>query len=118
MSRQLSGLSAAFRPLAAELIARCVEGGIQVMIITTSRTVEEQAEHVKDGTSWTMQSKHLTGDAIDLAPLKSYQLDGPDAIEWDGDHPAYAAMGRMGEDLGLVWGGRWKQWWWGAQSCM
>ena len=109
MSRLLDDLSPRFRPLAMELLARCVEQGIAVMILDTLRTPEEHAANLAKGVSWTQHSKHLDGDAIDLCPYSSYMLHGADKLQWDVADPAWAALGRIGEELGLRWGGRWKQ---------
>ena len=113
MSRKLSDLSTRFRPLAVELIARCTEAQIPLMILDTLRTDEEQAENIKKGVSWTTDSKHLRqppemrSEAIDVAPYAIYHLKGPDKLQWDADDPVWERIGRIGESLGLVWGGRW-----------
>lgn len=109
MSRKLADLSDRFRPLAIELIARCVEAGIAVMIVDTLRTPEEQAINIANGVSWTKNSRHLTGDAIDLAPYDVYQLHGADKLQWDNKDPAWQVMGKIGEALNLRWGGHWQQ---------
>jgi D-alanyl-D-alanine carboxypeptidase-like protein len=59
--------------------------------------------------SWTPNSKHLTGDAIDLVPYDVYTLHGPDKLRWDATDRAWQIMGDIGEKLGLRWGGRWQQ---------
>ena len=85
---------------------------IFVKIISTGRTLEEQAENVKKGVSWTMKSKHLTGKAIDLCPIRSYfVLDGKPTtkLQWDDVNPEWTKLGELAESLGLKWGGRWKQ---------
>jgi hypothetical protein len=109
MSRKLDDLSPRFRPLAITLIARIVEAGIAVVIVNTRRTAEEQAINIANGASWTTHSKHLTGDAIDLAPFEMYDLHGPDKIMWSATDPTWLRMGKIGESLGLRWGGRWQQ---------
>ena len=109
MSRRLDDLSDRFKPLAIELLARCVEARIAVMIIDTLRTPAEQAENIKKGVSWTINSKHLTGDAIDICPFAVYQLAGADKLQWDASDPVWLVLGRLGEGLGLRWGGRWQQ---------
>ncbi len=107
MSRLLSDLSPRMRPLAVELIARCVEQGIMVLIVDTLRTKAEQAENIRRGVSWTLNSKHLTGNAIDIAPYETYALHGPDKVKWDAGDPIWQKIGAIGEGLGLTWGGRW-----------
>ena len=110
MSRLLDELDSRFRPQAFELIARCIEAGIQVMIITTSRTIQEQQEAVDRGVSWTMNSKHLPQPpeqkslALDIAPFDTFQLHGPDKLQWNGDDPVWLKIGLIGQSIGLKWG--------------
>ncbi len=113
MSRRLADLAPRFRPLAVELIARCIEAGIPISIVTTRRTAEEQAAALAKGYSRVKHSKHQDGLAIDLAPFEVYQAHGPHRINWDAGRcpeavkEPWATMGRIGESLGLRWGGRW-----------
>jgi len=109
MSRALNDLDGRFRPIAVELIARCVEAGILLAILNTRRTAEEQAENLAKGVSWVTHSKHQDGLAIDLAPYEIFLEKGPDKLQWDASDPLWAKMGAIGESLGLRWGGRWKQ---------
>lgn len=108
MSRALNDLSPRFRPLAFELLARCVEQGIAVMVIDTLRTPEEHAANLAKGVSWTTHSKHLDGDAIDICPYATWDAHGPDKLNWDGGDPVWQKLGAIGESIGLRWGGRWK----------
>lgn len=107
MSRKLDDLTPEMRTKAFELIARCAEQGIPLLIIDTLRTPAEQEANIKKGVSWTKNSKHLTGRAIDVCPYSIFQLDGPDKLNWDSDSPVWEQIGRIGEGLGLRWGGRW-----------
>ena len=104
MSRRLDDLSPRMLPLAMQLIARCIEAGIMVMIVDTRRTPEEQAENVKKGVSWTLNSRHLTGDAIDICPYETFALHGPDKLRWDEADPVWNRLGEIGVKLGLKWG--------------
>lgn len=107
MSRRLDDLDPAFRTKVFELLARCVEQGIFVKIIDTLRTPDEQEENIKKGVSWTRNSKHLTGKAIDLCPIKSYFLIGgkpTSKLQWDDTNPQWGQIGAIGESLGLKWG--------------
>lgn len=69
------------------------------------RTVEEQRVLVEAGKSKTMNSKHLSGVAVDLTAI----VDG--AMTWD--KPVYyklaEAMREAGRQIGvdLIWGGVW-----------
>lgn len=108
MSRALNDLSSRFRPLAFELLARCVEAGIPVLVVDTLRTPAEHAANLAKGVSWTKHSKHLDGDAIDLVPYSLWDLHGGDKLQWQPD-PVWDRLGVIGESLGLRWGGRWAQ---------
>lgn len=92
------------RPLADKFLAKLMEARIPVMIVDTLRTVEEQKANVAKGVSWTMNSKHLTGDAIDVAPYDIYDLHGPDKAEWDDEDPIWQKIGPIGQSCGLTWG--------------
>ena len=109
MSRALNDLSAEMKPLAIELLARCCEQGIPVMIVDTLRTPQEHAINLAKGVSWTIRSKHLIGDAIDICLYDEYKANGPDKLLWNADHPDWMKVVAIGESLGLVAGARWKQ---------
>ena len=109
MNRRLDALSPAMQPKAFELLARCVEAGLAVIVVNTLRTAEEQAACRAAGTSWVKHSLHEDGLAIDIAPLAQYTLHGPNKIQWDAKDPAWAKLGAIGERVGLWWGGRWKE---------
>src|ERR1043165_9615902 len=108
-SRALDDLTPEMKPKAMELIARCAEAGIPVMIINTLRTLAEQQQNVAKGVSWTMNSKHLPqaptfkSDAIDICPYDVYNLSGPAKLQWDGGNPVWGRIGAIGEKLGLTW---------------
>ncbi len=78
------------------------------------RTKERQAQLFASKKSKTMNSRHLTGHAVDLAPWPTngdFDSDGILNIEdWDQYHPIAEAMKQAADDLGveIVWGGDWK----------
>ncbi len=78
---------------------------VDFMVTEGLRTRERQAALVKAGASRTMNSRHLTGHAVDVCAL----IDGK--VRWD--WPLYpriaAAFKAAALDLGtpLVWGGDW-----------
>ena len=115
MSRALNDLDYRLRNVAFEFLGRCSEAGIPVMIIDTLRTQQEQEANLAKGVSWTPNSLHLPQKpdgkalAIDVCPYGVYQLHGPDKLAWDANEPAWQVLGKIGETLGLGWGGRWKQ---------
>jgi peptidoglycan L-alanyl-D-glutamate endopeptidase CwlK len=109
VSRALNDLDPVFKQRAMELLARCVEAGIMVMVVDTARTEEEQAENLRRGVSWTRFSRHLIGRAIDICPFEMWQLHGPDKLKWDATDPVWEQLGKIGKKLGLIWGGDWQQ---------
>ena len=109
MSRALDDLNQKFKPLAFQLLARCVEAGIAVIIVDTLRTEAEHEANLLKGVSWVTRSKHLDGLAIDICPYETYLLHGPDKLQWNTNDLTWERLGKIGEALGLRWGGRWKQ---------
>jgi hypothetical protein len=109
MDTRLNSLDPAFRPIAVEWIARCVEAGIPVVIINTLRTPAEQATAIATGHSWTKHSRHLIGWAIDCCPYESYLLHGPDKLNWNAGDPVWQRMGALAKaiDPRVIWGGDW-----------
>ena len=67
------------------------------------RSVERQRKLVDTGKSTTMNSRHLTGHAVDLAPY-------PLSWDWNYFYPIADAMKQAARELGvdLEWGGDWK----------
>jgi peptidoglycan L-alanyl-D-glutamate endopeptidase CwlK len=71
------------------------------------RTLEEQRRHVRNGTSRTMNSKHLRGLAVDLVPV----IGGVLKWDWDGCYEIAWAMDQAATHMGIAgnirWGGAW-----------
>ena len=67
------------------------------------RSKERQQELYNTGKSKTLNSRHLTGHAVDLAPW-------PISWDWDKFYPIADAMKQAAEELGIdiEWGGDWK----------
>lgn len=80
-------------------------------VIQGLRSLEEQKRNVAKGVSKTMNSRHLTGHAIDFIPNK---YNGKDV--WK-DHAAFTrtaeAIKRAAQEEGvnITWGGDWKGGW-------
>ena len=81
---------------------------LDFVVIEGLRTVERQKQLVASGASKTMNSRHITGHAVDLLPI---DLNGKPAFDW----PLYDQLGpavkKAAADLGieLDWGGDWKK---------
>ena len=79
---------------------------LDFVVIEGLRTEERQRELVASGASRTMNSRHLTGHAVDLLPIGP---NGP-AFDW----PLYDRLGPAvkeaaeKEGVALDWGGDWK----------
>lgn len=71
------------------------------------RTPQRQAELYRKGLSWTLDSKHLTGDAVDVALFPGR------ALSWEIEH--YRDLNHEVQEVALElgvrieWGGNWKQ---------
>ncbi|KKN71732.1 hypothetical protein LCGC14_0417980 [marine sediment metagenome] len=72
-SRDINKLKETFRASVKELIRKANNIGIPAFVTDTTRTLAEQKELVRKGLSWTLESKHLTGEAADIA----FNPDGP-----------------------------------------
>jgi hypothetical protein len=103
MSRKLDDLKEPFRQKVFVFLARLTEADIPVMIIDTLRTRAEQQQNIKKGVSWTMNSKHLVGKAIDICPYSIYQLHGADKMQWNDSDPVWKKIGLIGQSCGLKW---------------
>lgn len=110
MGKDFSELASYFRPIAETFVDQCASNGVPVRIVDTGRTPAEQEQKLADGVSWTSHSKHEPqppedlSEAIDIAPLSVLAEHKPD---WHPEHPDWQKIGRIGESLGLRWGGRW-----------
>lgn len=82
------------------------ESPLDFIVIEGLRTKERQAEMVESGASKTMNSRHLTGHAVDILPIGP---NGP-RFDWPLYHkiaPAIKAAAKA-EGVKIVWGGDWK----------
>lgn len=95
-------------PNLVKVVKRAIEiTEVDFMVVEGLRTKETQAEYVKKGVSKTMNSYHLTGHAVDLAPV----VDGK--IDWNNTKQfkqVADAMKRAAKELNIKieWGGDWK----------
>jgi len=83
------------------------ESPLDFIVIEGLRTKERQKELVASGASQTMNSRHITGHAVDLLPIGP---DGKAAFAWllyDQLGPAVEHAAAQ-EGVKIVWGGRWR----------
>ena len=67
MSRDINKLKEPFRISIKNLLKRANRAGIPAFITATTRTLSEQKRLVLEGKSKTLKSKHLIGEAADIA---------------------------------------------------
>jgi peptidoglycan L-alanyl-D-glutamate endopeptidase CwlK len=94
-----------------EDLVRVVKRAIQLSTVDFRvqqglRSKSEQALLVKKGASTTMNSRHLTGHAVDLVAL----IAGEVRWDWPLYYKIAAAMKQAAKDLNvpITWGGDWK----------
>ena len=102
--RSLSALDGV-HPDLVKVVKRAIEiTEIDFVVTEGLRTKERQAELFKAGASQTMNSRHLTGHAVDLAAWVGQ-------VRWD--WPLYAKLAQAMKaaakevDVSIVWGGDW-----------
>jgi peptidoglycan L-alanyl-D-glutamate endopeptidase CwlK len=89
------------------VVRRAIEiTDVDFSVIEGTRTVERQKELVAKGASTTMNSRHITGHAVDLAAWVGREL----RWDWPLYHKIAGAMKTAANELGIriVWGGDWK----------
>jgi len=67
MSRDINKLKEPFKTQIKRLVKMAKDKDIPILITDTTRTLAEQKRLVKEGKSKTLDSKHLTGEAVDIA---------------------------------------------------
>lgn len=89
-------------------LVKVVERAIEITeqdftVLEGLRDIERQRELVNTGKSTTLNSRHLTGHAVDIAPW-------PISWDWNYFYPIADAMKQAAEELevDLEWGGDWK----------
>lgn len=84
------------------------ESLLDFIVIEGLRSEDRQRQMVATGASQTMNSRHLTGHAVDLLPIGP---NGKAAFDWPLYHklgPAVEAAARK-EGVAITWGGRWSK---------
>jgi peptidoglycan LD-endopeptidase CwlK len=88
------------------------KGPGEFLVVEGRRTIERQRELFQAGKSQTMKSRHLTGHAVDLAPMVDVDKDGDLDLTWvrESFYPIVDAMRASAAAAGILieWGGDWK----------
>lgn len=101
--RRLEGV----HPDLVKVVKRAIEiTPVDFVVIEGLRTKQRQAYLLDAGKSRTMNSYHLTGHAVDIAPI----VNGQVSWDWKFFHPMADAMKKAADELGveLTWGGEFK----------
>jgi peptidoglycan LD-endopeptidase CwlK len=104
--RSLNNLNGIHPDLRRVIDRALQDSPLDFVVIEGLRTKERQKQLVASGASRTMNSRHLTGHAVDLMPIGP---NGP-AFDW----PLYDKLGpavkeaSQKEGVALDWGGDWK----------
>lgn len=79
---------------------------VDFMVLEGRRTKERQKVLFEQGATKTMNSRHLTGHAIDLAPM----LGGKVSWDWPLYHKLAPAVKQAAKEVGvpITWGGDWR----------
>ena len=116
-SRNLTDLCPELRTLCLQWQNKIKEAGHDAVIICTWRSPAEQLVAYKSGLSKRLQGPHNYVDAnghpasraFDFCVLINGKITWNTTVSDDtSGHPAYEELGKIGESLGLEWGGSWK----------
>lgn len=106
---QIATLQPAVRPMARALVHKAATAGITIKVISGLRSYAEQDALYAQGRTQpgaivtkarAGYSNHNFGIAFDVGVFEGNR--------YLGDSPKYKAVGALGMDLGLEWGGSWK----------
>ena len=80
---------------------------VDFSVVDGVRTLNKQREYFNRGKSKTMNSRHLTGHAVDLAPWVHGEIDWSDGPHWLAISDAMK-QAAYSERIPLTWGGEWE----------
>ena len=104
--RSLSRLEGVHPDLVRVVKKAAALSDLDFTVLEGIRSVERQKQLVSQGASKTMNSRHLTGHAVDLAPMIAGE------VRWD--WPLYHKLAKIvksaaaDEKVPLQWGGDWR----------
>jgi peptidoglycan L-alanyl-D-glutamate endopeptidase CwlK len=105
-ARSLKNLNGIHPDLRRVIDRALIDSPMDFTVIEGLRTKERQKQLVASGASRTMNSRHITGHAVDLVPIGP---NGKAAFDW----PLYDVLGPAveraaeAEGVAIAWGGRW-----------
>lgn len=105
-SRSLNNLRGV-NPKMVAIVKRAIEiTEIDFGVSEGLRTKERQSELVAEGKSWTMDSRHITGEAVDVFAW----VNGGVSWDWSYYEKIAVAFKRAARELNtpIIWGGDWR----------
>ena len=102
VNRNIEDLAEPFKTHVKAWMKECSGKGLNIKASETLRTKERQAKLVQEGKSWTMDSKHLIGEAVDIyfdSPSGDIYLanDPKGIVKWQ-------EVARIAREYGIEWG--------------
>ena len=99
---------AGVHPDLVRVVRNAAAGGAMFRVTEGLRTPERQRQLVTEGKSQTLDSRHLTGHAVDVVPLDDA---GNVSWAWDLYFPLADAFraAAIAEGVPVIWGGAWGQ---------
>ena len=94
-------------PMLAAVVRRAIQiTDVDFSVVEGLRTPERQKQLYADGDSWTLDSKHLVGKAVDIYPW----VNGATSHNRNHYDRVALAMQKACAELGvhLIWGGFWQ----------
>jgi peptidoglycan L-alanyl-D-glutamate endopeptidase CwlK len=110
-SRSLDDLIPPAKERVERFLSLCKDEGIDLLVTSTYRDNESQQALYEQGrtTAGKVVTNAKAGDswhnwrcAVDVVPMVNGKPN------WDGLHPVWDQIGKLGEQAGLEWAGRWR----------
>lgn len=112
MLRREQRLEGVHPKLVGVVLAAAPRMPFDLIVLEGLRTPERQKKLFDAGASRTMNSRHLTGHAVDLAPLIDADGDGDLEVSWAWPlyHQIAPVMKQVAAELAvpIQWGGDWR----------
>lgn len=104
--RSLSRLDGVHSDLVRVVKKSAAMSDLDFTVLEGLRTLDRQRKLLAEGATKTLNSRHITGHAVDLAPL----IDGKVSWDW----PLYHRLAKIvkaaaaDENVPITWGGDWR----------
>jgi len=105
-SRSLSRLKGIHPDLRKVMDRAIITTDVDFTVLEGLRSIERQRKLLTSGATRTLRSRHLTGHAVDIAPL----VDGKVSWDWPIYYRLSPVIKKAAQDVGvkIEWGGDWR----------